>query len=318
MPVSSSSSERGRALSRTHVVCAAALIGFAAIASGQDDPPAAPPPPDTIELIGGDVIHGFITESTDEQITLRHEDMGLMTIPRSQIAAINPPTKAELEAAKKRQWRSRFKLAATGTYGNTDNQSLNVGVSTERETEEEKTLFRLDYYYGAEDGDKNESRLSALARNDWLIPDSKWFYFIDGTYDYDEFQSWDHRLAGHLGVGYEWIEEDDLDVNLRAGLGASKEWGSDDDDIKPEGLLGIDLSWKVNETQDLTASMTYFPDLAEFSEFRTVTRVDWTMLLDSERNMSLTAGLLHEYESEVDPGFEHYDLKIFFGLTFDF
>ena len=34
--------------------------------------------------------------------------------------------------------------------------------------------------------------------------------------------------------------------------------------------------------------------------------------------MSLSAGLYNEYDSDVDPGIKHNDLKIYAGLTFDF
>ena len=34
--------------------------------------------------------------------------------------------------------------------------------------------------------------------------------------------------------------------------------------------------------------------------------------------MTLTVGFLHEYESDVDPGVERNDFRLFGGLTFEF
>lgn len=305
---------------------------------------------DQVTLISGDVLNGTILERTDRALVLNHPLFGRMVIPSDQVASTM--TTAEIEAAQEAaddeadaaeappadetaegasdesaetiepepepEWESRFTLAGSGSFGNTDSQSLTTKVRSVRETKETITSFDAAYFYGSRSGDRNENRFTAGLRNDWLIPDSRWFYFADGRYDYDEFQGWDHRVSGHAGLGYELFKKDHFSLKLRAGLGAVKEWGSEDDDIRPEALLGADLSWKISDNQKLVASSTIFPDLEETGELRAVNSAEWNALLDAENNLSLTAGLLHEYQSDVDEGIDENDLKVYVGLSFDF
>ena len=124
--------------------------------------------------------------------------------------------------------------------------------------------------------------------------------------------------GGHGGIGYKWIEEAEFKATLRGGLGVSKEWGSEDQDIRPEALVGISIDWSISDKQSIDFVSTIFPDLEETGEFRLVTTANWSLMMDEQANMSLTAGVFHEYQSDVDPGIDKSDVKIFAGLQFDF
>ena len=63
---------------------------------------------------------------------------------------------------------------------------------------------------------------------------------------------------------------------------------------------------------------TIYPDLDNTGEFRTLTNANWSALLDEETSMSLTAGLFHEYQSDVPSDVDKNDVKLFVGLKFDF
>ncbi len=227
----------------------------------------------------------------------------------------SPPSETP---AEEREWKSHFNLAAGGSAGNT--QTLNVAliITSQRESENNATKVDGAFYYGSDRGDKSEYRFTAGVVQDWYIPDSRWFFFAQGRYDYDEFQSWWHRLGLHGGVGYKLYDREDFKLKLRAGLGANKEWGSIGDPLTPEGLLGLNIEWQITQKQKLTFDSAYYPDLETLEEFRAVSALDWTILLDEEAAMNLIVGLRHEYQSQSDPGVKPNDLRVFVGLQFDF
>jgi putative salt-induced outer membrane protein YdiY len=222
------------------------------------------------------------------------------------------------EAAEPKEWKSKFVVALTGSFGNVDTQSFTANVTSVREKDVHKTTLDAAYYYGASNGDRTDNKFTAGARHDWSVRDTPWFWFAQARYDYDEFQSWEHRISFHIGPGYKIIDRDDFKWSVRGGLGAIKEFGSDNEDWRLEALIGTDVDWKITETQNLKFSSTVYPDLNEAGEFRWTNALDWSVLLDKEANMSLTAGLRHEHQSQVSPGREHDDLKVFAGLQFDF
>lgn len=212
----------------------------------------------------------------------------------------------------------RFELGGSSSTGNTDAQDFFARVRSARTRPD--TVLELDAanFYGASNGDRNKNKFTAGANHDWLVPDSRWMYFAQGRYDYDEFQSWDQRLSGAAGLGYELYNRDDFTVILRAGAGAVKEIGSKRNQIIPEGVLGGELGWQITDQQRFEADSLVYPDFDETGEFRAVSSAVWSYSLNESHNLTLNFGLLNEYQSKVDPGIKHDDLKIYGGLGFDF
>ena len=90
------------------------------------------------------------------------------------------------------------------------------------------------------------------------------------------------------------------------------------EDLRLEGLLGADLAWRITDRQSLEAWTRFHPDLGNASEFRAVSSISWSWLVNDEAKMSLHTGVEHEYQSVVDPGNDHNDWRIVAGLQFDF
>ncbi len=225
-----------------------------------------------------------------------------------------PPAEPEEE----KEWVSRFDLGLNGSSGNTENFGLFIRVSSKREVETMRTLLSAAYLLGYADGDKNENNAVISLRNDWLIPDSPWFFYLESRFEYDQFQDWEYRLGLHGGIGYQFIDTEPLKFAMRAGAGFSKEWKSPDQPFTPEGNIGADLIWKISERQNLEFHTDYYPAFNDIKNFRTWTTLDWSYLLDDKTNMSLNAGLRHQYQAQVASGFKRNDLTVIVALGFDF
>jgi putative salt-induced outer membrane protein YdiY len=181
-----------------------------------------------------------------------------------------------------------------------------------------RTAFDAGYFYAQSDGDRSQNRSTLGGRNDWLNPGSKWFYFVDARYDNDEFQSWEARINSHVGIGYRLITPPKLTLNLLVGIGLVKEWGSENEDVRPEGLAGVEGKYDFSDKHAVAFSSTVFPDLEDTEEFRWVNTIGWSMAIDGEDQLSLTAGFQHEHQSQVDPGREKDDFRLFAGVQYDF
>jgi hypothetical protein len=216
-------------------------------------------------------------------------------------------------------WSASADLSYNSSSGNTDENSWRVGLNVRRQVERTRLTNDFEYYRKASEGETTDQRASYGIAQDWLNPESRWFRFVQGRYDYDEFESWRQRAAGQGGVGYHLLRRRTLMLDLRPGLGLRKEWGSLNDDVRFEGLLGADLEWKVSGKQTLRLSSALYPVLTDLDDYRSRTSWNWRYALRKEgMSISYLIGVLHEYQSVVDPGKEHVDLRFYLGFEFGF
>jgi putative salt-induced outer membrane protein YdiY len=215
-------------------------------------------------------------------------------------------------------WDWSASVGMTGSSGNTENFGARAAIGGERKTSKHETSIALSYIYGTSDGQKNTSRGELRVRNDWLT-EGKWRYFAQGKYEYDEFQQWEHRISGAAGVGYEFIKDDKTTLLGRAGLGGSYELGGvAEEKLIPEGLLGLDWTYKYSENTTLTASTTYYPSFDDLGEFRWNNRAGLEIVMDKETGMTLTTGFEHRHDSDPGSGFKPNDVNYYMGLGWKF
>ncbi len=311
---------------------------------------------DRIELITGEVLRGEIVQSTVEWLVLDHPILGRLEIPQNAVEQVEylPPTstesppatatdeaKADLpplakpvsatpepEASPKPRWHSKLELGFAATEGNSEDANLVLAFNSSIDRGYDKYTLDSRYLLRTSRGDRSENKLTAGLLAEWPLSDSRWNYFAQSRYDFDEFQSWDHRITGGGGVSYHLIDingvdpagnaGDVFDLRIRLGLGLRREYGSTNERVQPEGIFGGDLVWQLNSHQRLAAGTTFFPNLEETSEFRVVTNAEWVLDLDTLDGLSLKLGLAHEFQSVTDPGIEESDLSVYGAFVLDF
>ena len=307
--------------------------------------PASLAPGDVVVLSTGERLYGTVVEQADDAVTFDHPVLGRIVL---EVGAVNQviltddaepaetPQQAEEaepeaeeeapaeeavpteKAEEEDVWKSNIDLGFSVSEGNTENKNLTLSFKTVRDTEMEKTTFDASYYFAEDDGEASENKATVGLNQDWKVPDSRWLYFARARYDYDEFNSWKSRVTAGGGLGYQFYTLEDFKLIGRAGLVGVKEYDSDRDDIRLEGLLGVELDWKIDEQQNFALESTYFPDFEETGEFRWITSAKWELDIVAYDGMSLFLGLLHEHQSLVDPGQENDDLFVFGGLSIEF
>jgi len=303
---------------------------------------------DEVTLKGGDVIHGKVVIQDANSVLLEHPDLGPIKIPSAKVASVlvvdeitPPPDQAEPETgppapshlvkepefdklkafsarAKENGWSSSIDMSLTSETGNTDERSFRVGLKVDQKLPNLKYASDLSYYNKKSDGEISDDKLTIGLVRDQSFENSDWFFFMMGRYDYDVFESWRHRIGLHAGPGYKLIQKPDFWMDLRAGPGVRKEWGSDNTNPKFEGVAGTSFEWKPTAKQTYSFSTLFYAAFSDFSDNRTRTTFDWDYLLSDEINLSFVLGILHEYQSVVDPGKDKNDTRIHTGIRYKF
>ncbi len=204
-------------------------------------------------------------------------------------------------------WEGSFELGLNGSSGNSEIFNFRFGVDGKRKSDFTELTLDLDYKQDSKDSIQTANRLFFDGRNEWLLGASPWSIFLHGTAEYDEFQSFDTRLASDAGFGYQFFKTDITDMKGRIGAGLSHEIGGPTSDTPIEASFGLDYSRKISAKQKFSASVNYFPEFADFMNCRVISKADWELLIDELSNLSLKIGVVDRYDSTPN-GAKHNDL----------
>jgi putative salt-induced outer membrane protein YdiY len=270
-----------------------------------------------VTLENGDVLNGILREVSASEITIEHEQLGMVRLRLQDVtSAERVPEEVEPVVA----WTGTFDVSASGSGGDTDTDSFRVGLDAKREDVDGIDTFTTWYRRKQDEGETTEAKGFALFRHEWKIEDSRWMPFVQGTWERDQFTSYSYRLAVTGGAGYKCLLGPEHTLTGRVGLGASKKYKSDDpdpdaEDVKPEGLVGFDYLWVINETQRFSTRMDIYPDLSETGDFRSITGLAYEVQVDPASAWLMKLGYDHFYDSDPGPGSERVNYNYYIGLS---
>ncbi len=281
----------------------------------------------TIHLKNGDTLNAPIIAETNESVTLLHDSLGSVTINRSQISEIlaekkagapqadtlksEEPAKPEdqglLASGFMKDWSRELDIGLSGAEGNSQKFNLHAGFGADYSDDEDVWKFRTAYDSAQSDNETSQNQFFADLQKDWLRPDSPWFIYAQGRYDWDEFKDWDYRISGSGGVGYQFLKNDTWLVKGKAGLGGNQTFGGNDEKFSPEAILGLDADWKISDKESLSMGTTFYPNLRDSGEFRNISTFDWKISMDAA--LGIKIGLSNEYDSEAIGDTKENDFK---------
>jgi hypothetical protein len=306
---------------------------------------------DEIRLVGGDVLRGSIVSESDAAVTIDHAALGRIEVSRERIESVvkSAPAPAAQESAPAGEaavaqpaaeapvpvavlpapappppavpdgsWKFSLSLGFTGSENESQsNWDFRGAAGAKRETVDDRTTLTAEYYFKTANSENTDNNLLIVGLQEFLFKDSKWEAFVQGTYQYDEFQSWEQRAGIYAGPGYRLFEGEPLSLRLRAGAGASYEFA--DSEWTPELLFGDELVWKIDDRSKLVQGLDLYPDLEELGEFRLIVRLDYEIALSPSGDLKGTAGIRNEYDSFIPPtGDSSNDFKVYAGIKVDF
>ena len=297
---------------------------------------------DRIVLSNGDILEGTILEQEDTTITFQHPVLGILTLETGQFSMAQAPAHETTQVASAslaattqpiaapasdedatsgkawlpRDWEKQVDLGISGADGNSQSRDIHLSLYARHDNPEHRWDFQSVYDQSEKDGEKSQDEFYAALNRDWLLPDSPYFYFTLGRFDWDDFQDWDYRLNLAGGIGKDFIKRNDWLLSGKSGLGFNREFGGDDDGISPEGLLELLSHWTLTEHHKIELKTTFYPQLDELSEFRNITSLSWVNKLNA--SMRLKVGLSNEHDSDVPEGVKRNHLKYMTSLGWDF
>lgn len=194
-------------------------------------------------------------------------------------------------------WSGSFEIGINGSEGNADSFSMRVGGNLKKKTDWDQFEWKVTHAKTESRGIMTQNNAIMNAREEIFLGDTRWSVFQTTFLEYDEFKAFDLRLVLNAGVGYLYYKSDSTKLKGRFGAGTSREFDGPSDEWVPEGVFGIDFDHQFSKKQKITATVEYFPDWDDFSDYRLVTNVGWELLLDEVSNLNLKIGVIDRYDS---------------------
>lgn len=208
-------------------------------------------------------------------------------------------------------WEGSVSLGLNGASGNAENFNARGGVDGTRETDAHASRFDISYTFGQNEGETSNNYFSAGARNDWKLEGSKWRPFALTHLESDQFQDWRWRSSTFGGVGYAFVDEEDLKFIGRLGAGVRYDFTGDSQGFTPEGIIGADYEQTLTERQKVRATIDFFPSFDTITDYRFEAMAEWVLLVDPESNLSLIVGIIDRYDATPGDGFNRNDINYY-------
>lgn len=243
--------------------------------------------------------------------------------PEGEIAANGeepppPPLPLESETSFLKGWTGSVEFGLNGSTGNTEELDVLGRFDARRDTDRYLTRVTASFEYGTAEGEETDNEFTIDARNSWKLRDPRWRIFLQGGYEYNEFEDWLHRFTLGPGVEYQAINNDRTELLLRAGVQARKEVGGEDNTWSLEGVIGFDATHKLTERQTLEAGFDFYPQLDDIGPYRFEADLAWRIEVDPAANLFLRTGIHSEYDSTPGPDRKRHDLDYYLTLGWAF
>ena len=236
------------------------------------------------------------------------------SIPLANIAKVNP---------EKVKWTGIVSAGATFVRGNTKSDTVALGAEASRRSEVDRISLGAGYYT-AKQSDNNTGDSSTTADN-WFLKGQYDYFFSEQFYGYgnlkyekDRIANLDMRVTPGGGVGYQWIEKDDLNFSTEAGFAYIIEKYSDPDETRTymAGRLGYHLDKSFNDQVKAFHNLEYIPSLERVDTFLINTDVGLRAAMTAR--LSFEAKAQMAYNSQPSEGRDKKDMRYILGVGWSF
>ncbi len=274
---------------------------------------------DEIVLANGDKINGEIVEWAVDYLVIEHPQLGRMRLELDQldIDTGKPPKPGFFDTGFMRGWNRSISLGFNGRIGDNDSTNLTAGFDFNYGDDFKRWRFTGRYFFDQSDDGDNDNNARMDLRRDWLIPESRWFGFTAFRYQFDQFESWNHRTTFSGGPGFHLVESEAHVLDTILGLAFTREFGERQSE-KGEVLWGLEWAWTISKRQRFKFENNLFPEFSPSAgEFRNLTTAEYRFLITEDPSLNWKIGVQNEYETDIEPGDKKNDLRYYMALGVD-
>ncbi|MDJ0852313.1 MAG: DUF481 domain-containing protein [Myxococcota bacterium] len=276
---------------------------------------------DTLKLANGDEISGEIVDWALDHVVLKHPQLGTIKLSLEQLELDTgkPPSPGLFGTRFLRGWNRRIDFGFNGKQGNSEN--TNFVLSSEMTYADAFKRWRTNarWFFNADEDGTSDNNARLDLRRDWLTPESRWFGFVAGRYQFDDFEAWEHRVVLGGGPGYNILKRPKHSLDATSGLFFTREFG-DRQQEQGEVLAGLEYVWNPHRRYSVRIeNQLFLQAIPDAGEIRNLSIGELRIrIVEEPLDVSFTVGVENEYETDVEEGDELNDIKYFMKVGLGF
>ncbi|MCB9965770.1 MAG: DUF481 domain-containing protein [Rhodospirillales bacterium] len=269
-------------------------------------------------------VYGTAIDLPLEQIVAMQDERGTsLSLPGLPIAAATPeapaPETVEPAAGKDSaayEWSGRANIGAFIDDGNSQKKAVSGDAEMTARNEKNRWIAGGDLHFANDNGTETENDQSLYGEYNRFVTD-KWFYGVRQDFKIDKIADLDLRSKTGPFVGYQFFEEDDLNLKVRFGSDYVYEDFSSGDTEE-----NVALAWGLNYDQTFAdGSFTLFHNHEIDTPFDEVD----AFLFQSDSGVRVPVGKYLTGTGQIDfdwdnapaPGIEKRDTKYILKLGYE-
>jgi putative salt-induced outer membrane protein YdiY len=271
--------------------------------------------PVTLELKDGNVLHDKVSAATT-QSTVRTSGEGTVAaqdVDLTLVKKVNPPPV---------KWTGSFVAGAIIASGNTESQNYNVNFDASRRSDQDRLSVGAGYYFGRQTD--QDTGVTSTTTDNWFLTSKydyfiseKWYAYGNARIERDRIAALDLRFTPGAGVGYQWVESPDFNLNTEAGLSwVYEDYETGDSDEHFAGRLAYHIDKAINEKVKAFHNLEYLPSLERADDFNV--NADAGVRVSMTEKMFGEAKVEWKYDATPAPGAEKNDLRWVLGVGWAF
>ena len=178
---------------------------------------------DKVYLKSGSVLTGTGAVVAGDKVKFKSDDLGDVEIASDKVAHVETAEAKQVEVAAlppeqkpPETWHGSINFAFESARGNTYKNNASLLANANRRWDDDRVNVDFGYYY-SETGTSKDNREKSTDR--WEVEGqhdhfwSKKFYtYENGRYESDDIAGIDFRLRLGLGLGYQWLDGEELAI----------------------------------------------------------------------------------------------------------
>jgi len=213
------------------------------------------------------------------------------------------------------EWSGKGEFGLVIARGNSETETLNLGLQFERKSEKWRNDLRLTALRASDKGQLNAERYTLGYKSGYNFNEDS-YLFGALRYDQDEFSSYDYQASLSMGYGRQILNSETHELSAELGPGVRRSEPTAQDEATATNVIGrlsASYAWNISETADLTNDF-----LVEAGSNNTFAENELALNVAINSRFALKLSGAVRHNTEVDPGVEKTDTLTTANLVYRF